>query len=106
MKPPFLLLLMLLALPLLVACGSTLDVTASEVEQKISSELSPGDGYGKIEAYFEKEGLPFSYDEFNSRYQSIIRETDSSFHAIVIYVYVDGDRNFIKAETIDSYTGL
>ena len=105
MKSIFLL-LMLLALPLLVACGSTLDVTASDVERKISGMLNPGDSPEKIEVYFEKEGLPFSYDEFSSRYQSIIREANSNHHAIVIHVYVDEDQNFIKVEANDSYTGL
>lgn len=73
---------MLLVLPLVVACGPTLDVLALEVEQKINKELKPGDDAEKIEAYFKRDGLPVSYDEFSSRYQSIIRDTDSNYHAI------------------------
>jgi len=91
---------------LMVACLPALDVTASEVEQRINRELQPGDQAEKIEAYFKKEGIPAAYDSFRSRYQSSLRHPDSHYHVITIYVYVDTERNFIKAEAHDSYTFL
>lgn len=100
------LLLVLLSLPLIAACAPTLDVTAEEVEHRINEELKAGDGADEIEAYFKNEGLSVSYDEFNSRYQSIIRHPESNYHAITIYIYVDKDGNFVKAEANDSYTSL
>ena len=86
------------------ACGPTLDVTPSEVVSQIEASLGPGDNSEKIEAYFAEQELGASFDRFNQRYQSIIRHPDSNYHAIVIYVYVDKEHRFTRAEANDSYT--
>jgi len=99
-------LLLLLGSLMLVGCLSTLDTTPREVEEKINSYLKTGDGAEKIEAYFKKEGLEVSYDRFSNRYQSIIRHSESNFHAITIYVYVDENKKFIRVESDNSYTFL
>jgi hypothetical protein len=88
------------------ACGPTLDVTPADVLTQIDASLGPGDSSEAIEAYFSDEGLGVSFDGFNQRYQSIIRHPESNYHAIVIYVYVDEERRFIRAEAHDSYTTL
>ena len=82
----------------------TLDVTTAEVLNQIEASLGPGDSSERIEAYFAQRGLGASFDRFQQRYQSIIRHPDSNYHAIVIYVYVDEDRRFTRAEAYDTYT--
>ena len=85
-------------------CVPTLDVTPSEVLDRIESSLRPGDNAEKIEAYFDQQQLDASFDRFNQRYQSIIRHPKSNYHAIVIYIYVDEERRFTRAEAKNSYT--
>ena len=105
MKFAFAILLVIFTL-LIGGCGPKLDISPQEVQTSIEAALSLGDDRSKIESYFEEQGLPFSYDRFSSRYQSIIRHPDSNFHAIVIYVNVDEEQRFLSAEAHDSYTAL
>jgi hypothetical protein len=91
---------------MLAGCVSKLDITPQEVEAKINASLKVGDSSEIIEAYFKQEGLGFSYDKHESRYQSIIRHPKSDFHAIIIYIYIDNQKGFLKAEAHDSYTFL
>ncbi len=89
---------------LVAACGE--QTNAADVKVKLESALEPGADQANIEAYLQSENLPFSYDEFRSRYQSIIRDSGTFIdHAVVIYVYVDENRRFLRVETHDSYTG-
>jgi hypothetical protein len=82
----------------------TLDTTPQELETSINTALKPGDSTQKIEQYLASKNLASSYDGFSNRYQGIIRHPDSSFHAIVFYIYVDKSKAFIKVEAHDSYT--
>lgn len=89
-----------------VGCFPTLDVTPVEVERQFRVALKPGDSAEVIEQYLHGRGLTGSYDNYQSRYQSIIRHPDSEFHAIVIYIFVDKQKKLIKVEANDSYTFL
>lgn len=79
-------------------------MTPSEVVTQIEASLRPGDSSEKIEAYFTQQELSASFDRSQQRYQSIIRHPESNYHAIVVYVYVDKERRFTRAEANDSYT--
>jgi len=86
------------------SCGPTLEVTPSDVVAQINSSLVPGDGSEEIEAYFESRELDASFDRSSQRYQGIITHPDSNYHAIVIHIYVDERRRFVRAEARHSYT--
>ena len=98
--------ILLIAVAFLIGCFRTLDVTPADVEKQINAALKPGDSAETIEQYFSGRGLGYSYNKRESRYKSIIRHPDSNFHAIVIYVWVDKQKKFVKAEAHNSYTFL
>jgi hypothetical protein len=87
-------------------CYQTLDTTPEQVKTEISSALRPGASSTDIEAYFQGRGLEFSYDQYLSRYQAIIRHPKSNFHAITIHIVVDQQKRYVSVEAEDSYTFL
>lgn len=81
---------------------------AEEVSNLIASELEVGAGAQAIEAFFERHEIVFSYNRFDHRYQAIIRDVAEGplvDQAIVIHVYVDHQRRFVRFEVKDSFTG-
>jgi hypothetical protein len=99
-------LLLLLATFGALGCAPTLDIEPETVEADIASVLKPGASAEEIETCLRERGLPFSYDRFQNRYQSIIRHPKSNFHAITIVVHLDERRKFKSVEARDSYTFL
>lgn len=81
--------------------------TTEAVSERIEAELSVGATSEEIEEFFVDAGLGFSYDRFNSRYQSIIRDIPGGprvDHAIVIHIYVDSHRQYLRHDVQDSFT--
>jgi hypothetical protein len=78
--------------------------SAQQVRVELQASLKPGDSDAAIQQFFKQRGLGFSYDRFSNRYQSIIREPNSNFHAVVIYINVDREKRFVSGEARDSYT--
>ena len=84
-------------------------VGANEIRGLIAKELPARSSSDAIESFFEKHKLQYSYDRFMRRYQAILRDATSipgQDHAVVIYVYIDSDGAFVRAEVHDSFTGL
>ena len=98
--------LILLFAVIIFGCEPTLDITPKQVESDFNLVLKVGDSSEKIESYFKSENIDYSFDDFSNRYQSIIRHPDSNYHAIVIHVYVDSNKNYLKVEARDSYTAI
>jgi len=90
----------------LVACGPDIGARSQQIKSEFESSLKPGDSYTKIEQYLDAKGLDFTYDKYAGRYQSIIRYKESDFQAIIIYVYVDNHRNYLRLEVLESFTAL
>jgi hypothetical protein len=88
----------------LTGCSGGLDTTPEAVEAEISAALHKGDGVEAIERYLEQRNLPFSYDRFANRYQSIIRDPRSNAHAITIHILLDDQKRYVDVEARDSYT--
>ena len=92
---------------LMTSCSEDKEMTTEIVTAMIKDELVVGAAANDIEAFFEERGLPYTYDRFAKRYQSIIRDVSSDpkvDQAIVIYIYVDDEKQFIREEVIDSFT--
>jgi hypothetical protein len=90
-----------------VACSEGKQVTTKDVKSMIAAELPRGASAEAVEAFFQRHELPYSYDRFSRRYQSIIRDvsrTPGVDQAIVIYLYVDGEKRFTTAEVRDTFT--
>lgn len=84
--------------------GAAEPLSSKEARSAIETNLKQGDSSSVIEAFFKQRQLPFTYDRFSKRYQSIIREPKSEKHAVVIYINVDSERRFVSGEARDSYT--
>jgi hypothetical protein len=89
---------------LLFGCSRSPVTTPVEVEADLLEALGHGADAQVIEAHLRERKLPFSYDRFANRYQSIIRDPDSDAHAITIYIRLDPDGRFAGVEARDSYT--
>lgn len=91
-------------------CAQGDEMTKEDVNKLIASELSVGKNSDAIENFFIKRNLPFSYNKISHRYQSIIRDVGGKFDladkAIIIHIYVDEERRFIRAEAEYSFTAL
>ena len=75
-----------------------------QVKSDIERHLKPGDPHTAVEKALKGQKLGFSYDKYANRYQSIIRQRHSNFKAVVIHVYLDEQRRFLRVETRNSYT--
>jgi hypothetical protein len=82
-------------------------VTADSIRVMIERGLPLGASRNDVEAFLSRQKLPFSFDRFQNRYQSIIRDVPhraSVDYAIVIYIYLDDVGGFSSAEVRDSFT--
>jgi hypothetical protein len=96
--------LFFLAVGALLGCSSGLETTPEALEAEISAALPKGADAVKIEAYLKQRKLPFTYDGFSNRYQSIVRAPASDAHAITIHILLDSQKRFAGVEARDSYT--
>lgn len=85
-------------------------MNSKKVEKLIEESLDVGAGQKEIERFLEDNEIIYSYDDFNKRYQCIIRDPSpkkpTGYHSIVIHIYVDEEMQFKRAEVRDSYTVL
>jgi hypothetical protein len=89
------------------ACSEENQMTAEEVKSTIGRELAQGASADAIERFFTTHKLQYTYDRFAKRYQSVIRDASADPNvdqAIVIHVYVDDSKTFVRGEVRDSFT--
>ena len=80
---------------------------AHEIRQLIEDHLQVGMPSEKIEAFLSKHFNGGSFDRFNRSYNAIIRDVahDPNLdQAVVIYLYVDDTKSFVRSEVFDSFT--
>ncbi len=83
------------------------ETAEAEIRHTISSSLKRNASRRDIEEFFANVGWRYTFDDFNSRYQLIVREVSKDpavDQAIVIYIYVDREGRFTTFETVDSFT--
>src|ERR1041385_7780468 len=89
----------LTVLSVLVGACTEDSMTSERMRSMIDKELQHGVDSHEIEAFFRRHDLPFSYDQYAKKYQSIVRNVSRvTDRAIVIYIYVDSDKKFVKRE--------
>ena len=85
-------------------------MTADDVEKLIQNNLRVGDSSAAIEAFLDNQKIAHSYDDFNKRYQCIIRDPSPKYpkgrHSIVIHIYVDKNKNYERVEVRNSFTAV
>jgi hypothetical protein len=85
-------------------CPEFVATTPSQLAASFARLVKPGDDSGAIERGLSELGLAYSWDRFSYRYQAILRIGSSNFHAVVAWVYVDGERRFVAFQAQDSFT--
>ena len=80
-----------------------------ELRGLAARELSIGAGDDLVRDFLARHQVRFSFDGYSSRYQGIVREVKNAPGvdcAVVVYVYVDADKRYLRSEFFASYTGL
>jgi hypothetical protein len=100
-------------IPLFAICGCNHKGVPSvaEVEHLIQHNLKPGDPDAKVIALLNQSDFPYSFNEFELRYESHVpksRATDfkGMKSVIGIDIYVNEDRSFKRAEVRKVFTYL
>ena len=78
-----------------------------EIQRLIEANLKVGASSEEIEAFLDKFGISGSYDRYNNRYNSIIRDVahDPKLdQSVVIHLFVGDNKRFRRAEVFDSFT--
>ena len=80
---------------------------AAEIRELVEDSLEVGASPEEMEAFLDEHGIHYIFDgKFDHRYNAIIRdiENDSIWRqSVVIYLYVDENKNFVRAEVRDSF---
>jgi hypothetical protein len=98
---------MLLSSAAMFGCHDRDKAAVADMEELIHQTLKPGDSAVKIEAFFKDQNLPYDFDRFNQGYQATMTLEGRAIESVVtIYIYVNGDHSFKRAEVRMSYTFL
>jgi len=80
----------------------------TRLRSDIEQSLTVGDSYEKIERFLSERGLLYSFDYHSSRFQARFDPNadtyDPDLSNVGVYIYVDTDRRFVKAEVRRIYT--
>jgi hypothetical protein len=98
---------MLFPLLAMFGCKDKDKAAVADMERLIQLNLKPGDPDTKIETFFRQHKLPYGFDRFGQGYQATMTLEGRAIESVVtIYVYVNGDHSFKRAEVRMSYTSL
>lgn len=85
--------------------GCMQHTNAREVEALLRDRLEPGASRAQIESVLTDLEITHSFNDFNRRYNGIVRNPNgSNYHAVVIHIYIDATGNMTHMEIRDSYT--
>ena len=101
------LLLLLLHLLAGASCMSQKqDKMVAAIENEIAQELQVGDSFEEIESFLKDHGMVYDFDYDSGRFQARLPEDERKADNIAIYLYVDIDGRFLRAEVERVYTYL
>lgn len=82
---------------------------ARKLKEIVAAELHSGDSAEKIRKFYSDHSITYSYDSDLRRYEAFYilpkPELDRG-HTLQVYIYVDKNGGFLRADIADSYTGL
>lgn len=80
------------------------DELSITIEREISRALQTGDSFEDIEAFLTRSGMLFDFDYDSSRFQARLPKDERNADNIAIYLFVDIDGRFLRAEVERVYT--
>lgn len=71
---------------------------AEKAKRLIAVELRVGSSGSEIEKFFNRHGWPFDYDESERRFRSDVYRAPERTHTVMVYIYVDKKREFVRSD--------
>jgi hypothetical protein len=79
----------------------------NEIKTLLQKNIKIGDDRKKVDAVLKNADIDYTYDEFQNRYGSTIRDAEcGSWQAISVYVNFNKSGKVSGVEVFDSYTAL
>lgn len=85
-----------------ISSGVSDHMTQARIAGLIRKELRVGISRQEIERFFLRHKMPYSYDKYAARYQSLIGI--SQFHSVLVLIHLNHNQRFAKADVQDIYT--
>jgi hypothetical protein len=71
---------------------------AERAKQIITSELRAGSSESEIVDFFRRHRWPFDFDDFDNRFRSDMYRAPEKTHTVMVYVYVNERREFVRSD--------
>ena len=87
--------------------GNVMD--AKKLREIVAAQLHTGDPAEKIRAFYSEHNIDYLYDKDLKRYEAgypLPKAELDRGHTLQLFIYVDKDGGFLRADIGDSYTGL
>jgi hypothetical protein len=100
---------MLIYVAILAGCKSTENdtMTVDRLRGLVESSLLPGDPEQAVIGFLERQGWGYDYWRPENRYQTRCREAEKSkWESVILYLYLDDSRRFVRGEVKVYHTYL
>ena len=87
-------------------CPPFVETLPSEIAERFNTVVAPNASRKAVEAALSDLEVAYSWDEYQGRYQGVVRTPGSNFHALVIHVYMNQSETYERIEVNDSFTSL
>ncbi len=71
---------------------------AERARRAIASELHVGSSAAEIKAFGDRHGWSFGFDEDQARFDANIYTAPENTHDVLVALYVNGKREFVRSE--------
>jgi hypothetical protein len=71
---------------------------AEMAKRVIASELRTGSSESEIVEFFRRHRWPFDFDSFEQRFRSDVYRAPEKTHTVMVYVYVNEKREFVRSD--------
>lgn len=71
---------------------------AEKARRALATELHVGSSRAEIEEFFSRHRWPFDFDDFDQRFRSDVYRAPEKTHTVMVYVYVNKAREFVRSD--------
>jgi len=71
---------------------------AEKAKQAITRELRIGSSESEIRGFFKRHGWSFDFDNFDQRFRGDVYRAPEKTHAVIVYIYIDKEREFVRSD--------
>jgi hypothetical protein len=84
-------------------------MNARKLKEIVAAQLHPGDPAEKIRQFYSERNIQYLYNKDLKLYEAFYLLPKSELdrgHTLQVFIYVDKDGAFLRADIGDTYTGL